>query len=473
MAAGDSSQTLIVTTRSGVRPLGVRGAPLHNAAAQLRRVIRRRLGDDAAILLADPQLHDDGSAIDWYADAAGEVRAVVDLEPTRRTAILADVDRTLESIRQLGVTLGSASSGDDAPHDTGVIGRSLQLAARRPAESFVFLVGERPVVVCWGYEKEAAASLLPATLPRPPAPAPKTAHNSVLPEATPAARPAALPVPLPAAGIPWARTLLAALPLLLLLLGAAWLLRDLLPAQPELALATREAATAPTAPTPPQADRLPILKASLSGEQARAKALQLELAATEAEMKKRIADCRPPDPPRVDPPKIDPPRVEAPKPKPEPPKPPQTATAQPPKAPNQTPPPQQQPRNPNDNRLRLPSQPSNDYSFLQGCWRTDPFRHERLQTQAGVSSYCFDAGGRGALEWRRGRTACRTRAVARFEGDILRLRDADTSCNDGSQWYADSLVCQRGADNVAQCSGSSRNAYGSAVTWTVNLHKLD
>jgi hypothetical protein len=42
-----------------------------------------------------------------------------------------------------------------------------------------------------------------------------------------------------------------------------------------------------------------------------------------------------------------------------------------------------------------------------------------------------------------------------------------------AQWYADSLVCQRGADNVAQCSGSSRNAYGNAVTWTVNLHKLD
>ena len=468
MAAGDASQTLIVTTRSGVRPLGVRGAPLHSAAAQLRRVVRRRLGDGAATLLADPQLHDDGSAIDWYADTSGEVRAVVDLEPARRTAILADVDRTLESIRQLGVTLGSAGSGDDAPHDTGndtgVIGRSLQLAARRPAESFVFLVGEQPVVVCWGYEKEAAASLLPAVLPRPPMPAPKAAHVSVLSDVVPE-RAVPLPALRPAAGIPWVRTLLAALPLLLLLLGAAWLLRDLLPAPPELALATREATAAPTAPTPPRDDRLPILKASLSGEQARAKALQLELAAAQAEVRKRIADCRPPEPP-----KVDPPRVEAPKP---PPSPPQIATAPPPKAPNQTPPPQQPPRNPNDNRLRLPSQPTNDYSFLQGCWRTDPFRHERVQTQAGVSSYCFDASGRGALEWRRGRTACRTRAIARFEGDILRLRDADTSCNDGSQWFADSLVCQRGADNVAQCSGSSRNAYGNAVTWTVNLHKLD
>jgi len=109
---------------------------------------------------------------------------------------------------------------------------------------------------------------------------------------------------------------------------------------------------------------------------------------------------------------------------------------------------------------------------MSGCWRTDPFRHETVQMQPGVSSYCFDASGNGQLEWRRGRTACRTRAQARFEGAVLRLRDGDTTCNDGSHWYADQLTCQRGADNVAQCSGFSRGAYGP-VSWTVNLHKLN
>ena len=115
--------------------------------------------------------------------------------------------------------------------------------------------------------------------------------------------------------------------------------------------------------------------------------------------------------------------------------------------------------------------PTNNMSFLQGCWRTDPFRHERNQPQAGVSSYCFDANGNGQLEWRRGRTACRTQAQARFEGQTLRIRDGNSSCNDGSRWYADQLVCQRGADNVAQCSGRSQGAFGP-VSWTVNLHKL-
>ena len=84
---GDS--TLVVTTRSGVRPLGVRGEPLHNAAPQLRRVVRRRLGDAAADLLADPQPHEDGKAIDWHAGWSGAVRPVTDLEPAKRDAVLA------------------------------------------------------------------------------------------------------------------------------------------------------------------------------------------------------------------------------------------------------------------------------------------------------------------------------------------------------------------------------------------------
>jgi len=70
--AGES--TLIVTTRTGVRPLGVRGEPLHSWATPLRGAIRRRLGDDAANLLAEPQLHEDGKAIDWYAGWTGDVR---------------------------------------------------------------------------------------------------------------------------------------------------------------------------------------------------------------------------------------------------------------------------------------------------------------------------------------------------------------------------------------------------------------
>jgi hypothetical protein len=444
--AGES--TLIVTTRTGVRPLGVRGEPLHNAAGQLRRVVRRRLGDESADLLADPQLHEDGKAIDWHASWPGEVKRVADLEPLRRAAVLSQVDLMLGDIGKLGQSLAKVGGVDDS----GLIGRSLLIAARRPAESFVYLVGDKPVVVCWGYEQEAASTLLTPNLPRVPAPA-LAEHRPVL------TAPAVLPVTaarvVAPAGIPWLRTLLAALPLLLLLLAGAWLLRSLLPDDPALTLATREGPPAPPAPAAAP-DPLPIMKASLNSEASRAKALQIELAAIESELKKRIADCKPPEPP--------------PAPKP----PPQVATAPPTPPPAPRPEPNPAPPRPpaNDGKLRLPPGPTGDYSFMQGCWRTDPFRHETMQSQPGVSSYCFDSSGYGQLEWRRGRTACRTRAQARFEGSTLRLRDADTTCNDGSHWYADQLVCQRGADNVAQCSGNSRGALGP-TSWQVNLHKIN
>ncbi len=444
---GDS--TLVVTTRSGVRPLGVRGEPLHNTAPQLRRVVRRRLGDAAADLLADPQPHEDGKAIDWHAGWPGAVRPVTDLDPIQRKEVLDGIERTLAEIRRLGDALAAAGPREDM----GVVGLSLKLAARAPSPAFIFLVGERPVIVAWGYETEAANTLLPFSLPRPPG------RRSVL-EPAPAAPPppVALPAVRPAtAAIPWLRSLAAALPLLVLVLGGAWLLRGCLPADPALTLVTREGP--PALPTPPAVpDPIPVLKASFASEASRAKALQIERTLVEVELRRRIAECKPPE--AAKPPQV----AVAPPPAPPP-------TTKPPVAKPATPPPAQS-RRPGDDRLRLPQGATNNYSFLEGCWRTDPFRHERGQTQPGVSSYCFDANGGGQLEWRRGRTACRTRAQAHFEGAVLRLRDADTTCNDGSHWYADQLVCQRGADDVAQCSGSSRGGAFGPTTWTVNLHKL-
>jgi hypothetical protein len=440
--------TLIVTTRSGVRPLGVRGEPLHNSAPQLRRVVRRRLGDGAADLLADPQLHENGKAIDWYASWPGAVQPLSAFDPERKEEVLAGVERSLADIRRLGDQLAGAGPREDR----GLVGLSLQLAARAPADSFVFMVGDRPVIVCWGYEKEAAAALLPVALPQQQPPASPSVHRPVL--AAPAAE-RTLPTvrPLASTTIPWARTLLAAVPLLLLLLGGAWLLRGCLPADPALALVTREGPPAPPAPEPAP-DPKPALKAAFSNEESRGRMLKTELSLIEAELKKRIADCKPPEAPKP-PPQVAlaPPPLQPPKPTPAP-----------------TPPPR--PTRPNDDRLRMPSVPSNDYSFMAGCWRTDPFRHETIQPQPGISSYCFDATGNGQLEWRRGRTACRTRAYSRYEGAVLKLRDADTTCNDGSRWYADQLLCHRGADDVAQCTGTSRSAFGP-VSWTVNLHKLN
>ena len=87
--------TLILTTRLGVRPLGVRGDALHNVAGQLLAVIRRRLGEGPANLLAEPQLREGGDGIDWYAARSGEVRRFADLSESERAATLETVEHAL------------------------------------------------------------------------------------------------------------------------------------------------------------------------------------------------------------------------------------------------------------------------------------------------------------------------------------------------------------------------------------------
>jgi len=326
---GDSP-TLILTTRLGVRPLGVRGDPLHAVASQLLAVIRRRLGDGPADLLADPQLRETGDGIDWYAARSGPVRRLGDLDENERATVLATVESHLDSIRSLGAQLKDSSASEEAR----LIGRSLELATARPSDDFVYVVDGQPVIAAWGYEADAAASLQ-AFAPPPTPMSPR-----------PAAILASAPVLLPAriGWAPWVSALLFGLLLLLLLLMTSWLLRACSPVDPTLNLATMET-PAPPAPEPPP-DPTPILKASLDDAQADENKLKAELAALETSLKDKVAQCKPIEPPKPPPPP--PPPVQAAKPPPPPPPPPQqqaAAPAAPPAPPVNRPPPGQLPCN--------------------------------------------------------------------------------------------------------------------------------
>jgi hypothetical protein len=298
--------TLILTTRLGVRPLGVRGEPLHAVAGQLLSVVRRRLGDGPADLLADPQLRESGDGIDWYAAWAGPVRRFADLDPSERAAALHTIEGHLAGIRGLGAQLGSSGTSDEAR----LVGRSLELATRRPSDDFIYLVDGHPVIAAWGYEADAAASLQASAPPSLPA-------VSASPPAVLASAPlAALP-----AGLGWSRwlgVLLFGLLLLLLLLIASWLLRACAPVDPSMTIATHETPAPPAPPPPP--DPTPVLKASLDGAQADEKKLKVQLAALEDQLRHKVEQCKP-----IAPPKPPPPVAKAPPPAP----PPQHAAAPP------------------------------------------------------------------------------------------------------------------------------------------------
>ncbi|MBS0224443.1 MAG: hypothetical protein JSR91_27300 [Proteobacteria bacterium] len=299
--------TLILTTRLGVRPLGVRGEPLHAVAGQLLSVIRRRLGDGPADLLAEPQMRESGDGIDWYAARSGPVRRLAELSEVERGEVLRTVGARLDAIHTLGAQLAASDTSDEAH----LIGRSLQLATRRPSDDFIYLVDGQPVIAAWGYEADAAASL--QAIPPPLLPAAVAAPSATLASAP------ALPLAERFGLSSWLGALLFGLLLLLALLIASWLLRACAPVDPSTNIATLETPAPPAPPPPP--DPTPALKASLNDAQADEKNLKAQLAALTDDLKHKVEQCKPVEPPKPPPPPV----AKAPPPAP----PPRHATAPP------------------------------------------------------------------------------------------------------------------------------------------------
>lgn len=313
--------TLVKTTFEGVRPLGVRGEPLHQTHEQIRAVIRRRIDDRHAALLAEPEAHADRRTIDWYSPAAGHVVPLSALPEERRAEVRAEIGEMLARIAAAGDRLATAEGSDAA-----IGGKSLRLATVFPSDDFLFLVGDQPTVICWGYDREQATALLPRpflpTVGPAPAPAPP------LPPAAIASAPA-VAAAAPTDWRAWLLALLLGLLLILLALGAGWALRHIWAADPALAVTRQPQPPAPPAP-PPEPDPTPEKKASLSEAEERENKLKLELAALQDQLKAKIAECKPPEPPKVaEPPKPPPPPPPPPK-KAEPPKPPEKRPEPPP-----------------------------------------------------------------------------------------------------------------------------------------------
>lgn len=208
----------------------------------------------------------------------------------------------------------------------------------------------------------------------------------------------------------------------------------------------------------------PATPASLSAETERGAALRTLVQQLELDLAQKNLACA--SIPLAPPPALELPRQSG------PPRPQQTAALKPPPPPPPPPKPEPPKAEPPSPVLKMPDKPTDDYSFMKGCWRTDAFQHTRNHPP-GVSTYCFDERGNGQLEFRRADRpgyVCRAPARARFEGQQLRIRDSDSRCSDGSNWYADNLECAKGADNVAQCSGRADTPDGRH-TWTVRLNR--
>jgi hypothetical protein len=141
------------------------GVALHDRQAQLRAVVRRRLGDKHADLLAEP-LRRDADRLDWLSPVGGLVRPLAALPAAVRDSVRAECHTLLADIDHLGRALESGATGN-----ARLAGQLLRLAARQPADDRLFLVGNHPVVAGWGVSRADAG---PALSPPPKAAAPRT-----------------------------------------------------------------------------------------------------------------------------------------------------------------------------------------------------------------------------------------------------------------------------------------------------------
>lgn len=216
----------------------------------------------------------------------------------------------------------------------------------------------------------------------------------------------------------------------------------------------------------PSSNFCPQPPGGLSGEAERGAALARVANQLELELTRRKLACASIPPPEAPP--LELPTESG------PPRPQQMAALKPPPPPPPPPPPKpvEKPKPPEPSPvLKMPDKPTQDMSFLKGCWQTDPFKHDPSRAYTGVSTYCFDERGNGRLEYKSPVNTCRPSARARFSGTELMIDDSDTICVNGGPWTADHLVCRRAGDGVAHCSGRS-SSNGTPTAWTVRLHRV-
>jgi hypothetical protein len=234
----------------------------------------------------------------------------------------------------------------------------------------------------------------------------------------------------------WLAALLFGVLLVLTLLIASWFLRACAPWDPSMNFTAVETPAPPAPPPPP--DPTPALKASLDDLQLDEKKFSAELAALQADVRNKVAQCKPVEPPKPPPPPV----AKA------PPPPPPVAKAPPP--------------------LPADRWAQKDLGILQGCWRLGRDTQGNMGVGGGRSEtcavkagrICFQGDGRGerqssAICPGTGTIHCAAPITARFGNDnTLGTTQPAVRCNPGATGWTgspNSLTCRRVNDALAIC----------------------
>jgi hypothetical protein len=373
---------------------------------QIRELVRSRLGDDHALLFAEPDGLQQGEVIDWYSPLQGPAGPITELPEDEARKVAALADQMAKSVKRLAEELKE----DGASQANVLRGMTLELALRYPDPSCVYAVGGRPVLTCWGFSSSTKGAQ-PEDLAR------FGEHFSPAPPALPSS------VRTPPQERPEARGSLAGwlwlLPLLLLLL---------------LVVFVPFGSWRPLVALPGLNFRLPPLpwasardaRAELQALQSEESELRADIDGLKEELSARAALCLPGQP-REAPPR-DAPRQD----------------------------------------LVIPEK-TDDYAFLRGQWMNDAGLISRLDGRPITVIYSFDASGNGTATVRQAdKQDCVGKARAHFTNQgVLRIEAENQVCPDGNRSYkAEVIECRQAADGQTSCLGRAADG----ASWGGNVY---
>ena len=419
--------TLIATIKkAAVHGLAYKGIMAWTRFPQLRDMLARKFGDEYVLFFARPVENELTNEIDWYTPVQGEAKSVAALPEAEKEAACAKVRQMAADVQAYAEEL--ADSPDPLKATRGQI---LKLALLYPDDNYIFVSGEQPIIVCWGFgpgtpgvEPKNLTRLAPL---KPAVPEPEPAKTA-------APAPAAAPAP-PAAGRAfswaWLWWLLPMLAALLLL----------------LALCTSFAGNPPLAGIKLlDGPRLHFL-GDYPDHAAELARLEQEVALLHAEVMKHAAMCKPA-------PAVAEKRAEQ----------EHGATSRPDPAIAEKSAPE--PESGQRPELVIPEK-ADDTSFLAGQWLCRTGLANARTREPVEFAFEFGADGRGRATVFEKDDRCGGDAIAQLQNGELRITVGPQKCGQsGAVYSALSIIC-RGSGTNTHCSGTHEGGGG----WDANFEK--
>ncbi len=162
-------ETLVTRTfAEGLRPLG---AASQRNPALITETLRTHLTPAHVLLFCEPSPTPDGVATDWYAQCVGAVRQLDSLNEEEASVVRSRLGELVGDILALADRLEAAGGQSDQR-----LAEALRNVVEVPASDAIWLIGDQPVLVNWGYTRDidkAPRGIIRRYIPaRPPPPPP-------------------------------------------------------------------------------------------------------------------------------------------------------------------------------------------------------------------------------------------------------------------------------------------------------------